>query len=277
MGLALGAALREASALERLTYYGRGLEPPPHPLFEAGGGAEYRVGPHPVPGGTTALLLAVPDHALSTVSQELALLGQAPAGCAVLHLSGALSSDVLTPLAARGYAIGSMHPLQAIADPWGGHGRLRGAAYALGGEPAAITTARRLVDALSGTPIVVPPILRPVYHAAACMASNYLVTLLATSVRLMSQIGIEEEEALHALLPLVRGTLDNLEELGVAAALTGPIARGDADTVRLHLARLSAEERSLYCALGLETLRLARAAGLDGQRADELHSLLADG
>jgi predicted short-subunit dehydrogenase-like oxidoreductase (DUF2520 family) len=78
-------------------------------------------------------------------------------------------------------------------------------------------------------------------------------------------------------LPLVRGTLDNLEHLGVGAALTGPIPRGDADTLRLHLARLSPEDRTLYCALGLELLRLARQAGLDERRAAEIESLLASG
>jgi predicted short-subunit dehydrogenase-like oxidoreductase (DUF2520 family) len=81
-------------------------------------------------------------------------------------------------------------------------------------------------------------------------------------------------ETLPALLPLVRGTLDNLEHLGVPAALTGPVARGDTDTVRLHLARLSPDDRTLYCALGLEVLRLARQAGLDEQKADEIADLL---
>jgi predicted short-subunit dehydrogenase-like oxidoreductase (DUF2520 family) len=81
----------------------------------------------------------------------------------------------------------------------------------------------------------------------------------------------------QALIPLVRGTLDNLEQLGVRGALTGPIVRGDLDTVRLHLARLSAADRTLYCALGLELLRLARAAGLDEERAGELEALLAGG
>ncbi len=84
-----------------------------------------------------------------------------------------------------------------------------------------------------------------------------------------------EGEAIPAVLPLVRGTLENLEQLGVAAALTGPIARGDVDTVRLHLARLSPGERALYSALGLEALRLARAAGLDAHRAAEMEALLS--
>ncbi len=272
-GLALGSALAEAGAVERLTFFGRSLEPPPHPLFDSA--ADYRVGLLPLPAGTTVLLLAVPDTALAEVTHDIAATGPAPPGCSAFHLSGALSTEVLGPLHARGYATGSLHPLQSIADPWSGGQRLIGSAFALAGEPSAVAAARRLVLALGGRTLVIPPIFRPLYHAAATSASNYIVALVAFGVRLLSAAGIAEGDALAALLPLMRGTLDNLEQLGLAAALTGPIARGDVDTVRLHLAGLSAEDRPLYCALGRETLRLARGLGLDPRRADELDALLS--
>jgi predicted short-subunit dehydrogenase-like oxidoreductase (DUF2520 family) len=275
MGLALGAALLQARAVERLIFYGRGLEPPPHPIFEPGAlAAEYRVGPHPVPAGTTIVILAVPDTALAEVSYDLGHAGQAPLGCAAFHLSGALSTEVLAPLHSRGYTVGALHPLQAVADPWLSGDRLMGAAFAVAGEPAAIGAARRLIDALGGRALVVPPSRRPTYHAAAAVASNYLIALVSFAVRLMEEAGVSEEESVPALLPLIRGTLDNLQQLGVPAALTGPIARGDVDTVRLHLTRLSAEDRVLYCALGRELLRVSRLAGLDEQRAAELEALL---
>jgi predicted short-subunit dehydrogenase-like oxidoreductase (DUF2520 family) len=167
--------------------------------------------------------------------------------------------------------------LQTVADPWLSGDRLMGAAFALAGETSALNAARRVVNALGGMPLVIPPALRPTYHAAAVMASNYLIALLAVAARLLEHASVDGTRVLPALLPLVRGTLDNLEHLGVAAALTGPIPRGDADTVRLHLARLSAEDRALYCALGLELLRLARQTGLDERRAAEIESLLASG
>jgi len=276
MGLALGAALLHADAVDRLTIFGRGVEPPPHPIFEPGDqAADYRMGPQPLPPGTTILLLAVPDSALPEVAYDIARAGPAPPGCAAFHLAGALSTEVLTPLHAAGYAVGSFHPLQAVADPWLSGDRLMGAAFAISGEPAAIAAARRLADALGGLPLMIQPNRRPVYHAAAVVASNYLVALLSFAVRLMMETGATEDEAVRALLPLVRGTLDNVEQLGVRSALTGPIPRGDVDTVRLHLARLSPEDRTLYCALGLELLRLSRMAGLDEQRATELETLLA--
>lgn len=274
MGLALGGALMASGHLDGLVYHGRRLEPPPHPIFDAG--AEYRSGPRALPEGTTVLILGVPDDRIGQVANEVALAGPAPKGCAALHLSGALSTDSLAPLHAVGYTVGSLHPLQAVADPWSSAERLVGAAYAVAGEPGAVAAARRLAGALQGHVLVVPSVLRPLYHAAAAAASNYLVALVTFATRLLVAASVPEEETLPALLPLIRGTLDNLEQLGPSAALTGPIARGDADTVRLHLARLSGEERVLYCALGREALRLARASGLAEERALELESLLGD-
>jgi len=277
MGLALGAALLHNRAVERLVYYGRGMEPPPHPIFEPGEqmSAEYRMGPYPVPPGTTVIILAVPDSALAEVAYDLARVGQAPPGCAAFHLSGALSTEVLAPLHSAGYAVGSIHPLQAVADPWFSADRLLGVAFAIAGESAAISAARRIVNSLDGQPLLIPPAQRPTYHAAAVVASNYLVALMSFAVRLMDQAGVSEDKAVPALLPLIRGTLDNLNQLGVKASLTGPIPRGDTDTIRLHLARLSDEDRVLYSALGRELLQLSRSAGLDERRAEELESILA--
>jgi predicted short-subunit dehydrogenase-like oxidoreductase (DUF2520 family) len=287
IGLTLGAALRRQDAVERLMYFGRALEPPPHPLFDpqpipgsveiVGAPAEYRTLPSRPPARTEVIVLAVPDAALPEVTYDLVMAGPPPPGCAVLHVSGALSTDVLMPLHGAGYAIGSLHPLMAAADPRHAGDQLLGAAFALGGEPAAVTTARRIVSMLGGRPLVIAPSSRPLYHAAAVIGSNYLVALAAAASRMLEEAGVEVEDTLPALLPLMRGTLDNIERLGVSAALTGPIARGDADTVRLHLARLSAADRVLYCGLGLELLRLAREAGLAGERAEEIELLLTSG
>jgi predicted short-subunit dehydrogenase-like oxidoreductase (DUF2520 family) len=287
MGLALGSALRQQHASDRITFFGRGYEAPPHPIFDAGtmgdddeaiiAAADYRMLPAPPPPGSAAVILAVPDSALPEVAYDLAMMGKVPPGCAALHLSGALSTDALAPLHGAGYSIGSMHPLIAVADPWLAAERVLGAAFAVSGEPAALSIARRIVFALGGRPLVVPPQLRPLYHAAAVVASNYLVAITGLSMRLMEEAGVAADETLPALLPLLRSTLDNVEQLGVPAALTGPIARGDADTIRLHLARLSAPDRVLYCGLGMELLRLARETGLDPQRAAEIESLLTAG
>jgi predicted short-subunit dehydrogenase-like oxidoreductase (DUF2520 family) len=283
MGLALGAALHESGDIERLTFFGRGVEPPPHPIFDptaaAGdaGSVDYRMLPMSLPQDTTIVLLAVPDRAIPEIAYDLTRMGTTPPGCAVLHLSGAISTDVLEPLQHVGYAVGSMHPLQAVADAWISGDRLIGSAFAIAGEPAAMSAARRIVQSLDGLVLVIPPALRPLYHAAAVMVSNYTIALVSMGARLLMEAGVPERDAVPALLPLLRGTVSNIEHLGVPAALTGPIPRGDSDTIRLHLARLSDRDRMLYCGLGLEMLDLARNAGLDPVRAEEIESLLSLG
>jgi predicted short-subunit dehydrogenase-like oxidoreductase (DUF2520 family) len=276
MGLALGSALAETHEFEEIVYYGRSVEPPPHPIFDRDQGVHYQSGYGPMPQGMKILILAVPDDALHEVANHVARTGAAPGGCVAFHLSGALSTDIMAPLHGAGFAVGSIHPLQTVADPWSGADRLKGCSYALAGEPAALRVGHRIVHALEGRPLVIPPALRPVYHAAAVFASNYVLAAAATVARTLAEAGITEEDAIGAVLPLMRGTMDNLEQLGFGAALSGPVARGDLDTVRLHLTRLAGRERLLYCALGRETVHLARGAGLDPERADALESLLAD-
>lgn len=271
MGLAIGGALLDTGTLDSLTYLGRAADPP------AGLRGEYRTLPAVIPADTTILLLAVPDSALPDVAKTIAEDGAAPDSCVALHLAGAVGVAVLAPLDQVGYATGSLHPLQTMAA--GGDGDLLrdGVAFAIDGDPAAAAAARRIVTALRGIPLTIEPALRPLYHAAAVMVSNYTIALLRVGARLLAESGVSENDAVDALLPLLRGTVRNVAELGPAGAMTGPIARGDADTVRLHLAHLSGRDRMLYCGLGLEMLELARAAGLAPERARRIELLLTNG
>lgn len=275
MGLALGYALVQAEAVRTLVYFGRRPEPPGHPLF-AQGLAEYRFGldwPGP---GTEAVILAVPDDSIHELAHALAAQGQAPPGCAALHCSGALSAEPLAPLHVRGYAVGSLHPLQAVAHALEGAEQLPGSAFAVSGEPEAVATARRLVAALHGQVLQIPVSKRAVYHAAAALASNGLAALLATAGRMLVRTGLEPDQALAALIPLVRGSLGNFERMGLAQGLTGPVVRGDLETVRLHLASLEPRERAVYVALGLELTELAAEAGRPEFPADALRSLFRE-
>jgi predicted short-subunit dehydrogenase-like oxidoreductase (DUF2520 family) len=272
LGLAFGLALVREEAADEVTVCGRGSEAPPHPLFHEEGVAYVHGLARPEP-GSTAVLLTVPDGAIQEVAISLAELGPAPTGCVALHCSGALSADVLAPLHARGYSVGSVHPLQSIAHPVSGADRLEGSAFAVSGERDAVSVGRRLARAVGGWSFSVPVSKRPLYHAAASMASNYTLVLVAAAARLLVEAGAPEEDALNAVLPLVRGTLDNMGDMGPVGALTGPIVRGDAETVRLHLSALPERERGLYTALGRETLKLA-APRLKPEVAEEIHALL---
>lgn len=272
-GLALGYALWQADALDALTFAGRRPEPPSHPVFIQGV-ARYVFGLERPEEDTTAVVLAVPDGVLPELAAAVAGQGPAPSGCAAYHLSGALTTEVLAPLHARGYSVGSLHPLQAIAHPVTGAEHLPGSYFSVTGEPLAVSTARRLLGAMGCRAIAVPEVWRPAYHAACVLASNGIVALLSAAVRLLTELGVEPDEAREALLPLARGTLRNLGELGPEGSLTGPVARGDVETVDLHLRSLEPEERRLYAAVTLELLQLARAAGLDEERGEELRSLV---
>lgn len=255
-GLALAYAMVQREAAREVVVCGRSPEPPAHPLFIQGL-AEYVFGIATPEPGTSAIFLAVPDGVVPEMAHTLAGHGDAPTGCAAYHLSGALSTDVLAPLHARGYAVGSFHPLQSLAHPVTAAERIPGSYVAVTGTPQAVAVARRLTASLGCRILTVPETWRPMYHAAAVMASNFLPPLLDAAARLLEQAGVAHEDALPALLPLVRGTLENVAELGVDRAVTGPVARGDLETVELHLRALVPEDRRLYALLGRELARLA--------------------
>jgi predicted short-subunit dehydrogenase-like oxidoreductase (DUF2520 family) len=257
VGLALGHAISRAAGDVDLLYLGRRPEPPEHPLFHSGR-ARYQYGLDRPAEGTAAVFLTVPDAVLPELAQALAARGEAPPGCAAFHTSGALGADPLAPLHARGYAVGTLHPLQAIANPISGAERLVGSAFAISGEPAALGAARTIIGLLGGSGIMVPTGRRPLYHAAAVFASNYVVALLREAVSLLQVAGATSEEAERALTSLARGTLENVEELGIEGALTGPLLRGDVETVALHLRSLSPADAELYAALGRRTLAWVR-------------------
>jgi predicted short-subunit dehydrogenase-like oxidoreductase (DUF2520 family) len=236
--------------------------------------AEYVFGLQRPDPGTTAAFLSVPDEGLEAMAVALASQGEAPGGCPAFHLSGALGTDPLAPLHGRGYSVGAIHPLQSLADPVLGADQLRGTFFSVSGDREAVATAKRLLHPLAGGVISVPVAKRPLYHAAAVFASNYLAGLIAAAGRLMAQAGVSEDEALDAILPLARGSLENLHRLGPVRALTGPVSRGDTETVRLHLRTLEPRERGLYASLGLEILRLAQEGGLGEDVVEELEDLL---
>ncbi len=255
VGLALGHALSFAPGEVSLVYCGRHPDPPLHPLFVEGRAA-YRYGIEPPITPGTAVLLTVQDALLPEVAATLAGRGEPRAGCAAFHCSGAFGADVLAPLHSRGYSIGTFHPLQSIPSPLARPDRFKGSFFAISGEPEALSLARRLAAKLGGFPITIPTSGRPLYHAAAVMVSNYLVTLLDAGARLFQRAGAPPDDVEAALLALARGTLDNVQEMGAERALTGPLMRGDMETVELHLRAMGPEDAAFYAMLGRRTLGL---------------------
>lgn len=189
---------------------------------------------------------------------------------AVVHASGALGLDALRSLA--GNPRGSFHPLQSFPFPRPPEA-FRGITVAVDATTPVLR--RRLFEvarALGARPKRVGDDQRALYHAAAVFASNFVDVVLAEAVAQLREIGWSEEEATRALLPLVEGALANVRKQGVVKALTGPIRRGDADTVQRHLAVV--EHPDLYRMLGLAALRIARQAGLDPAAAERTRRAL---
>ena len=219
------------------------------------------------------ILLAVPDDAIGGLAAELARDQAVGEDQVVLHLSGLLDRLALHPLAFSGAGLGSFHPLQSVAHPASASVLLRGAYAGLEGDERALAAGEELATVLGMRPVRLAPGAKPAYHAGAVIASNYTVVLAAVAGRLAERAGVPAADAEALYLPLMRGPVAHLS-MGAAAALTGPIRRGDEATVRRHLAALTPEERRIYRDLGLVALRLARQAGLSEASASAVERAL---
>lgn len=249
-GLGLGLALANAGYQVRL--HGRRGKSVPPPLELSWGG------PPPWLAGVEVVLLAVPDPQIASAAAQLAASHAVTARHAILHLSGLLDHTVLAPLRPTGAALGSLHPLQAIAEPEVAVQRLRGALAAVEGDERAVTVASVLADAIGLIPVPIDAAQKARYHAAAVVASNYPVVLAALAERLFTAAGLPRDAARLGLATLMRGTVENIIREGPLLALTGPIVRGDADAIRRHLAALDPGAARIYRALGRAALDLAK-------------------
>ena len=204
--------------------------------------------------GAEVALLCVPDAAIPEACESIA--EAVPPLRFVGHTSGATGLDALEAATARGAEAFSLHPLQTVPD---GDASLTGAPCAIAGaSPGATEAARALALGLGMRPFEVPEESRAAYHAAASIASNFLVALEESATELLERAGVEDGREL--LAPLVLRTAANWAERG-GEALTGPIARGDEETVRRHLEALretSPELVEMYEALAKRTRELAR-------------------
>ncbi|MGA2266730.1 MAG: DUF2520 domain-containing protein [Phycisphaerae bacterium] len=226
-------------------------------------------------GSAELVLLTVGDDDIAATCQELAAAFRP--GAIVAHCSGVLGSEVLAPARSRGCRVGSMHPLQTFPSLQAAIKDLPGAYCFIEGDAEAAESLQRLAEAIGAHPVPIASAAKAVYHAAAVMACNYLTALLDAALALCNQAGIDEPTARKALGPLARATLDNVLAAGTAGALTGPIARGDQQTVQRHLGVLmeQADLLDIYRALGRWTVALAARKGtINSSKAAALRRLL---
>jgi predicted short-subunit dehydrogenase-like oxidoreductase (DUF2520 family) len=268
MGQGLGVALIHGGAMVAIV--SRSLRPVVPPLVLHTGTRADAVR------GAEFVLLATPDDVIGLVAARLAEDSAVGPRHIVLHLSGLLDRRALAPLEETGAGLGSFHPLQTVADPATAPERLAGAYAGIEGDARARAGGERLAGALRMTPVFLEPAAKPAYHAAATFAANYTVAVAGVAERVALTAGIAPELAARMYRPLLEGAVANLR-LGPAAALTGPVRRGDLATIQAHLAVLQPPDRRLYCELGLAALELARAGGLGEELASRVEELLAPG
>jgi predicted short-subunit dehydrogenase-like oxidoreductase (DUF2520 family) len=232
------------------------------------------VAPDEVARRADLLVLAVPDDALPRLANGLAAAGVVRPGTLVAHTSGAHGVAVLDPLTRAGALPMALHPVMTFTGTDVDLQRLAGACFGVTAPAELQLAAEALVIEMGAEPVPIAEELRPLYHAALAVGANHLVTLVAQSADLLAQAGVERPARM--LGPLLGAALDNALRRG-DGALTGPVARGDAETVRAHLDVLDTPEvRSAYVAMSRLTALRALAAGvLSADAAEALLDVLA--
>jgi predicted short-subunit dehydrogenase-like oxidoreductase (DUF2520 family) len=222
------------------------------------------------------VIIATPDRCIGQVVKDAAQNGGFRSGQFVFHTSGGVSVETLSPASDVGVFTGCMHPLQSFADTESDMNALAGIYFALGGHEQAVAIAEGIVKQFGGHSFVISDKDRPLYHAAACIVSNYFVSLMHWATQIYTVFGLTPQQAASALMPLVQGTVGNIQQLGPTQALTGPISRGDGTTIAAHLAALeNMNEQKLYAELGRYTIGVALEKGtIDEQQAIMLRDLL---
>ena len=221
------------------------------------------------------VFITTPDDAITRVASQL----KWHVGQSVIHCSGADSTEILQPARESGAHVGVFHPLQTFASAKQAMENIPGSTFAVEAEEPLLNILKDMTVALDGHWIELKASDKVIYHAAAVMACNYVVTLVKLAADLWQTFSISPQQATQALLPLLRGTISNIEAIGIPQCLTGPIARGDSGTIKKHLSALekvAPAVLSTYQELGLQTIPIALAKGrISEQQARELQVILS--
>jgi len=220
------------------------------------------------------VFITTPDDVIVSVVSQI----QWHVGQSVVHCSGADSTDTLETAKKLGAQVGVFHPLQTFASIEQAVENIPGSTFALEAEEPLLNILKDMATTLDGHWVELKASDKVVYHAAAVIACNYLVTLVKLATDLWQTFNIPPDQATQALLPLLRGTINNIDTFGIPQCLTGPIARGDTGTINKHLDALQRKAPTLlstYRELGLHTIPIALAKGkINQDQARELETLL---
>ena len=225
------------------------------------------------------VILCVRDTQLDDAVQEVGVAardGRIARGTVVLHTSAIAEPAGLQGLSSAGFPGGTFHPLVPFTDPDISAELLRKAWIGIDGENAAKNASRRLAGHLGARTLEIPPGRKPAYHAAAVISSNFPVVLASVAGHLLHDIGIPDASAYQAVDSLMSGAIANMKQALPDDALTGPVVRGDAETVGKHLRALEGLEpaREIYRALSSAAIEIARQRGTDPRKLAAVGALL---
>lgn len=219
------------------------------------------------------VLITTPDDAIAETCLTLLHNTNIKRHSIIIHCSGALNSDVLSPMKQRGCYTSSIHPMHSFANPEISVEQFLGTYCAVEGDVEATKVVSRLFESMGAVTYSIKKDKKSIYHTSGVFASNYLITLFHQAVSCLNEAGVEENTGVRAIMHLMKGTLFNLERtMSAKKALTGPIQRGDVETVINHLNALDNPlQKELYAQLGRATLELTQHSGI---KLDALNNAL---
>ena len=227
------------------------------------------------------IFITTSDDAIASVCEKITRGGSIKPGKKVIHMSGAGGLSLLEEARRSGAHTACIHPLQSFADVEGAIKNIPGSTFGITSDDEIKQWCVQVVKDLGGNPFFISDAEKPLYHAAACIASNYLTTLIHMVQTIYQSLGLDREDAMHAFWPLVKGTVRNIEDKGTVHALTGPIARGDMGTLKKHIEALHNKVPALlnaYRVLGILTTEIGvEKKTLSPQDAERMRKLLEGG
>jgi predicted short-subunit dehydrogenase-like oxidoreductase (DUF2520 family) len=204
------------------------------------------------------ILISTPDDIIESVADDISKSDDLQ-GKYFFHVSGSRPSTILEKVKKRGAFIGSIHPLQALPSFVEGAENLKTAYFCLEGDDEAVEISKKMVSEISNKYFTILSEYKALYHAAAVFASNFINATTFAAFSILKEIGIREDEIINIVLPLIKGTVNNIERLGFIDSLTGPISRGDTKTIKRHLQGLENYDKErllLYKALSKEAVKI---------------------
>ncbi|AUG58169.1 Rossmann-like and DUF2520 domain-containing protein [Acetivibrio saccincola] len=213
------------------------------------------------------VFLSVSDNSIRSVAEEIAskVSKKYIENKVFFHLSGALTSDELKPLKDLGGHTASLHPAQTFASKEDGWKKLYNIYFGFEGCNISKEYAKTIVEGFNGTMVCIEKEDKTLYHAAACIISNYTVTLSYIASEILNGLGFGKEAAGKVFLPLIKGTVENLESRGVLDSITGPIERGDDKIIAKHIEKIKSFDKdilNIYKMLGQRTLKMVQEKGI---------------